>query len=86
MAQYNHQQLIADNFERVQLAQKYALAKQLGTTVGFFMYYLDSLCKFNTQTETFNNVNLLHFKIFGSYKYSDYNSFRNTLAKHLKNR
>lgn len=86
MAQYNYQQLIADNFERVQLAQKYALAKQLGTTVGFFMYYLDSLCKFNTQTETFNNVNLLYYKIFGVYKYSDYDSFRHSLKHYLKKR
>lgn len=78
---------IISNFSNQTEAQKYVLAQKLGTTKGFYLYYFQMLSKFKTQTDCFNAVNLLHYKIFNEYKYEDYNSFRNVLKYHLqKNR
>lgn len=76
----------AQQYEAKQAAEKLALAQQLGTAPGFFQYYFESLPKFTTQTECFENANLLHYKIFRQYKYADYNSFRNQMAKYLKSK
>jgi len=72
------------NFNQLTHAQKYVLAQKLGTAKGFYLYYFELLPHFTTQTDCFNAVNLLHYKIFDQYKYEDYNSFRNALRYHLQ--
>lgn len=72
------------NFTNLTEGQKYVLAQKLGTAKGFYLYYFEQLKHFKTQTECFNAVNLLHFKIFNEYKYTEYNSFRHALQYHLK--
>ena len=65
-------------------AKKYILAQKLGTRKGFFLFYFDQLPKFNTQTDCFNAVNMLHYEIFGEEKYSSYDSFRRRVLEILK--
>lgn len=58
---------------------------QLGKSNGFLQVYLNSLGQFPTQIETFNHLNDLYFELWGEYRFSDYNSFRWSLRKYLKN-
>lgn len=76
----------ATNFSKITIDQKYNLAVQLGTVQGFYQYYFDSLPSHKNQTETFNNANDLYYSIFKQYKFTDADSFRNALKRHLKNR
>jgi len=80
----DHQPVLIVNFKQLTDSQKYQLAQQLGTVKGFYTYYFNQLPNFNTQSNCFNAVNLLHFKIFNTYKYEDYNSFRRALTYHLQ--
>lgn len=81
------QQLLASNFERKKAAEKLALAQKLGgPAVNFINYYLKQLPNFNSSKKCFENINLIYYKIFGVYRYSDYNSFRRVLLRYLKNR
>ena len=76
----------AQQYENRITAEKLALAQKLGTTKGFFQYYFDMLPYFQTQTGCFNDINLLHNKIFKEDKYSDYDSFRKQMVRYLKSR
>lgn len=78
MKNYQSQLIKAQNYEKKQLAEKFKLAQQIGTTAGFYMYFFDTLGtgEFETRKECFHNVNDLHLHVFGQEKYSDYNSFR----------
>ena len=80
------QQLIAATFKQKQIAEEHALMKILGTNSGFFKYYFDMLPKFKSQTQCFNAVNLLYYKLWGEYRYSDYNSFRKQMTNYLKSK
>lgn len=72
------------NFNQLSSAQRYVLAQKLGTVTGFYLYYFEQLKHFRTQTECFNAINLLHYKIFKENKYEDYDSFRRALKYHLQ--
>lgn len=72
------------NFSNLTQGEKYILAQKLGTSKGFYLYYFEQLKHFQNQTKCFNTINLLHHKIFGEYKYTDYDSFRNVLKYQLK--
>ena len=78
------------NFESITNAQRYTLARKLGTAKGFYEIYFKMLPVFKhapgPQKKCFDRLNLLHFKIFEEYKYSDYNSFRIALSYHHKKR
>jgi hypothetical protein len=63
---------------------KINLMRKLATSSGFFEYYFSILKKFKTQCSCFHEVNDMYFNFFGEYKYSDYNSFRNTLKRQYK--
>lgn len=84
------QQKIVANFNQKQIAEKYTLARKLGTSLGFFKYYFSLLPRFKNQVgarkKAFETANLLHFKIFKEYKYSDFDSFRKIIDRnHRKN-
>lgn len=64
--------------------QEMKLMRKLATSSGFFEYYFSILKKHKTQCDCFHVVNDLYFDFFGEYKYSCYNSFRNTLKKQYK--
>ncbi len=76
-------QVKANHFNKITLDQKYNLAVQLGTVQGFYQYYFDSLPYHKNQTETFNNANDIYYSIFGQYKFTDADSFRNALKYYL---
>lgn len=75
----------AEQFELRLKALAYDLVVKLGTTAGFMEYYFKVLQKCKTQTQAFEIVNLLHYLIFGKYKYSEIQSFRNSRKNYLKN-
>lgn len=58
--------------------------KLLATTTGFFNAYFEELKKSATNTEAFNTVNERYHKLFGLYRYSDYNTFRVVKNRNIK--
>lgn len=64
--------------------QQVNLMRQLYSAAGFFKYYFEQLPKHPTQIEAFNYVNDLHLDLFGQYRYSDYDSFRQALGYHKR--
>jgi hypothetical protein len=52
------------------------LLKQLGTTAGFYEYYFKNIKHHRTNVECFNAVNDLYFDLFGEYRFSSFNAFR----------
>ncbi|XRE42226.1 hypothetical protein ACIVBQ_000430 [Tenacibaculum discolor] len=77
-----HQQ--AEQFERNIKAMLFDVAKKIGTTTGYMDYYFKILYKCKSQKQAYEAVNVLHFLIFGQYKYSDFDSFRRSRNHHLK--
>lgn len=72
-----------------ELYEEHELAKQLGTTTGYFSYYFNvMLAECDTSEEAFNKLNDKYFNIFGVERYANYNSFRRSinywLQKHVK--
>ena len=43
MKNYQSQLIKAQNYEKKQLTEKFELAQQIGTAIGFFQYYFDTL-------------------------------------------
>ena len=67
------------------LAQELELAKQIGTTTGFFSYYFNiKLAECDTSEQAFNELNKKYFDIFGVERYANYNSFRRSINHWLK--
>jgi hypothetical protein len=81
---FEFQKQKAEQFELIIKALAFDIAKKIGTTNGFMEYYFTILHKCNTQTQAFETVNLLHYLVFGKYKYSEIQSFRNSRKKYLK--
>tara|TARA_R110002167_G_scaffold112367_2_gene284756 strand:- start:2866 stop:3135 length:270 start_codon:yes stop_codon:yes gene_type:complete len=85
MKNYQSQLIKAQNYEKKQLTEKFELAQQIGTAIGFFQYYFDTLSQSDwTSTECFHNVNDLHLSVFGKEKYSSMDSFRKSLKHFIK--
>lgn len=64
--------------------EQIVLMRKLATTEGFFQHYFSILKQFDSQPQCFNHVNDLYFDLFNEYRYSCYNSFRNTLKRIYK--
>jgi hypothetical protein len=48
----------------------------LSTKIGFYQEYFKELKTAKTNKEAFENVNDRYFELFGSYRYSDFNTFK----------
>lgn len=66
-----------------ELQKQNQLLKQLGTTIGFYEYYVENIPSYRTYIECFNAVNDLYFDLFGEYRYSCWHSFKQ--SKFYKN-
>lgn len=60
------------------------LMRELSTPHKFELYYFKIIKKFETREKAFITVNYLYFLLFGVYRYSSYNSFKNTINKKSK--
>ena len=65
------------------LQEQFKLAKQLGSSKGFFERYFYHLRKSRTNTEAFLKTNEEYFELFGEYKYSSFHSFRKVLQRYF---
>jgi hypothetical protein len=61
-----------------------ALMRQLGTTQGFIQAWFDKLKVTKTNEEAFDELNELYFKLYGTYRYSCYRSFRSAREYYFK--
>ena len=50
--------------------------RQLSTRKGFYAAYFVELRTAASNKEAFDNVNEKHHELFGSYRYSDFNTFK----------
>lgn len=66
---------------QLELQKENELLKKLATITGFISLYYEELPKFKFDYQCFNHLNDLHFKHFGTEKFSSYDSFR-----HIKNK
>jgi len=75
-----------ESFHDLSFKEKAEVIVSISKPETFFMTFFENLPNARTQVECFNHLNDLHFDIYGFYMYSEYNSFRNTYQKYLKNR
>lgn len=54
------------------------LMRKIHTAQGFYQYYFDQIPNFDTYKEVFEHVNSLYEELFGSVRYSSYETFRAT--------
>ncbi|MCG9792497.1 hypothetical protein [Flavobacterium algicola] len=68
-----------ENAIRIRIAkleQENAIMRKLSTRKGFYDAYFEKLKTAKTNTEAFNELNEEYHKLFGHYRYSDWNSFK----------
>lgn len=58
--------------------------RQIGNTPGFYKAYFSLLKDCKTDVEAFNLLNDEYFELFGMYRYSDWDAFRNSMKYHNK--
>jgi hypothetical protein len=58
------------------LEKQVAEMQKLSTRKGFYDQYFKELKTAKSNTEAFNNVNERYHALFGTYRYSDWNSFK----------
>lgn len=86
MSQSLPKNLIDIQLSDLDIYQKYELSKLLSVNHKFFQTYFNNLPYSKTQIDCFNKLNDLHIDIFGTEKYSSYNSFRQKRNAYLENR
>jgi len=62
----------------------YFFYRKNGISPGFFLRYFYYLKKTRTTVEAFAEANQEYFDLFGEYRYSSNQSFRNQLKNYLK--
>lgn len=60
-----------------ELLSENKLMKLLARRQGFFDYYFSECKNHKTNHAAFDAVNELYYDLFGEYRYSDYNVFKN---------
>jgi len=80
----NQQPTTAQKKDLDQLLKENKIMRQLACTKGFFDYYFTECKNHSTNTAAFNDVNDLYFELFGEYRYTDYNTFKNALSNRRK--
>ena len=66
---------IANALALQELQQKIILMRQLHTPKGFYAYWFSQIPKHPTRLDCFNAANSLYEELFGTPRYSTYNSF-----------
>lgn len=62
-----------------QLEAKNSLMQKLSTRLGFYTHYFANLAFYKSTKECFDSVNKEYFSLFGSHRYTDYQSFKMAL-------
>lgn len=82
------QELQATQQQLKEITAENTLMRLLGTRQGFFDYYFQELGamqgkrpKHRTNVECFNYCNDTYFELFGEYKYSNVQTFKNLVAR-----
>lgn len=81
---YEAQKKLADQVELEKLQIKVERMRQLVPIAGFFKCYFALLKESKTDVEAFNKLNDEYFELFGMYRYSDWDAFRNSMKYHNK--
>lgn len=75
----------------LEIQEQNGLMRRLATRQGFFQYYFKELSekkgnkhKHRTMVECFNYCNEKFYDLFGEYKYSSYNSFKQQISREYK--
>lgn len=78
MNQQLHEILQAENEK---LKQENELMRTIATADGFYNYFFKISLQFKTREQAFDHVNELYYKLFGVFRYLNYESFRRTTRK-----
>jgi len=62
-------------------SKAFDLMRQLATPQKFKLYYYKITSQFESREKAFNTVNYIYLLLFGVYRYSSYQSFKNTINK-----
>lgn len=79
---HEEQQKLADQVELEKLQKKIERMQQLVPVVGFFKCYFTMLKDYSTNFEAFHALNDEYFELFGVYRFSTWESFRNSMKHH----
>ena len=71
------------NLELDKLKNQIQLMRQLFGKAGFIQAYFSALPLHKTNKAAFEFVNDLYFNLFGTYRYSDFGSFKASLSRYL---
>lgn len=67
--------------ENEKLRKENELMRAIATADGFYNYFFKISLNFKTREQAFDHVNELYYKLFGAYRYLNYDSFRMTKRK-----
>ena len=59
---------------------------QISKPMDFFKTWFDNLPNTSGKTECFNHLNELHFEVFKTYMYNDYNAFQKAYSRYIYNK
>jgi DNA-binding GntR family transcriptional regulator len=82
----NHdiQKKLAQEAELQQMQQKVDRMRELVSLNGFSKAYFALLKNSKTDVEAFNTLNEEYHELFGQYRYSSWDAFRNSMKHHNK--
>lgn len=75
---------LAQKAELEKLQAQNELMRKLATKSGFYHFYFTKINDFKTNIECFNYCNELYHSLFGEYRYSSNESFKNNNAQKFK--
>jgi len=80
------QQQIAEESQLKELRKKYEIARTIVTAEGFYQTWFNSLPKYKSGAEAFNDLNELHYNTVlpSRYKYASYVVFLNVIKRRKK--
>ena len=79
---HDAQRKLAAQVELEKLTKQVERMRQLVPVLGFFKCYFSLLKVCKTDVEAFNKINDEYFELFGVYRYSDWDAFRNAKKYH----
>lgn len=81
---YEAQKKLADQVELEKLQKKVERMQELVPINGFYKAYFKMLNESESNTAAFNKLNDEYFELFGVYRYSSWDVFRNAMKSHNK--
>lgn len=78
------QHYLAIQAENEKLKKENEIMRQIGSVDGFYDLYFKVIPNYTSRIDAFNEVNDLHKKYFGCFRYANYWSFKRVVNRRIK--